>query len=278
MANAEGVENWVNSKYPGMGPGHGARVLDPGHADQLDVPPVIDMRSGQLIPPHRFRRQVSECKISAISTTAAATATSLAPSCSVQDGDPTDYKHQSPACICSQGSSTSTFPQLFTNAGASRDDLCAYTTLSASTQLPTPNLSVSTIDCQVCTRGTINEDSCSTISGCVPTATAPTTSSLLSSQPTATASTSAVPSTSIPSTVVHLSRNSVHIGSHAGSQLYNEAWNAIRLIYPNPQNWKTASYSAAKASISSVGNVVRESPTEGLISFTVEDSQYSTTD
>ena len=200
--------DWINPKYRMGGPQHGGRLLNEGHADDLEVPPPTDLKTGQIIPPSRMmRRQESECPSETTSGPASSITSPTKLVCSVQDGDPTDFAHENPACICSQGTSTATLSQLSTGSGASRSALCAYSSLPTGSRLPTPTLPVTTTNCQICIQVNINEDNCRSISGC--------TMPVTSSTPTA-------PATGTPSTIVQVSKNSIHVGNHAGSQLYTE--------------------------------------------------------
>lgn len=193
-----------------------------------------------------------------ISTASKAASITPAPtiSCTLQNEDP-DQGIVTPYCICSK----STFPVLSvastaTDQGAS----CDYTTLPiSSTFRPTVVLPVVTSNCHVCTIA-FDQESCTPLAGCTPTHASP---------PVISAS-------ATPSTVVQLSNNSIHVGDLYGSSLYSAMWSAIKPKCPEATNGPTQCKTDG-ATIPNVGTIVGETNTEGEITFTIEDSRYSTT-
>ena len=177
-------------------------------------------------------------------------------SCTLQDQDP-DQGIVTPYCICSK----STFPVLSvastaTDQGAS----CAYTTLpTSSTFHPTAVLPVVKSNCQVCTIA-VDQESCTPLAGCTPTHAAPPV----------------ISAGATPTTVVQLSNNSIHVGDLYGSNLYSAMWSAIQPQCPEATNGPTQCKTDG-ATIPNVNTIVGDTPTEGEITFTIEDSQYSTT-
>lgn len=87
-----------------------------------------------------------------------------------------------------------------------------------------------------------------------------------------TASSHAPSSTSIPSTVVQLSLDSVHVGELAGPALYSSAWDAVSSKCADPPSTQC---DIAVKTVSNVGTVVDSTSVEGEITFTIQDSFYS---
>ena len=177
-------------------------------------------------------------------------------SCSLQNKDP-GAGINTPYCSCS---SSKFFVLSVGTTATGPEASCAYTSLDPASTIQVSNaLPVTTSNCQVCTIAPDSEQ-CTPLPNCTPTNTG---------LPILTAA-------ATPSTVVQVSNNSVHVGDLSGSNLYSSMWSAVQPNCPEATNGPVQCGNSG-ATISNIGTVVGSESTEGELTFTIEDSSYTTT-
>ena len=118
------------------------------------------------------KRAAAACAAKGNSTITAGPTTTAGPSptCSQQQQDP-DQGITSGYCVCTLSGTTKTGSLLSIPTTAMATAACAYPTMPGSPIQPSRNLGPATTNtklCQVCTPVVNNEDSCSTITNCLP--------------------------------------------------------------------------------------------------------------
>ncbi|KAI9758154.1 MAG: hypothetical protein M4579_003187 [Chaenotheca gracillima] len=171
------------------------------------------------------------------------------PSCSMRNQDP-DQGINSAYCVCDE---SITLPLQAAPTTAMETESCHYTTIPTTAHITTkPTLGPVTTDlkgCQVCTPVVNNEDSCSTIDGCI-------------------VKTGAV--------TVQAGSSPVHVGTLTGTQLYTSISNALETLCPSPtQTTGMTACSTDSVDIEDVPYVNAGFLSQGKLVVTVEASQYN---
>lgn len=190
---------------------------------------------------------ISTSPITTGSTTAGPSST---PSCSMQDEDP-DQGIFSACCVCDQNL---TLPFLSAASTAIASESCQYTTIPTLLPTITNGLGPATTDmksCQVCTPIVNNEDSCTSLDGCI-------------------VQTGAV--------TVQAGSSPVHVGTLTSTELYTKVSNALQTLCPSAtQTTSMTACSTGSVTVQGVPYVDGGFLEMGELVISVESSQYNVT-